>query len=96
MTASTRKSSARLRKRLQEVGQAPIAEACGVDIATVSRWISEGRLDQFCVVIEEAGFKLVPTTHACVKRDELDHLMFWARKGLEAVKTADDLIWSDD
>jgi hypothetical protein len=93
---AVRKAAQRLRKRLQEVGQAPVAAALHVDVATVSRWVSEGRVDQFGALVEELGLKLVPVTHACVNREELDHLMFWARKGLEAVRSADDLIWDDE
>jgi len=91
-----RKFSAVLRKRLQEVGQATVASEMDVDISTISRAVSEGRLDQICAVITALGYKIVPEDFHCVKREELDHVMWWARKGMEAIKTAADLVYEDD
>jgi predicted site-specific integrase-resolvase len=92
----TSKSSTRLRRALAERGQATVASACGVDVATVSRWVSEGRLDQFCCVVEALGMKILPAEMKCVKStDELEHLIWWARKGMESVKRAEDLTFEE-
>lgn len=97
MNAKARKAVQIVRGKLAEVGQSAVASACNVDVATVSRWISEGRFDQFCVAIEAAGLKIVPQEAKCVKnQDELDHLMWWARKGMDSVKSSDDLVWGDE
>lgn len=96
VNARARKYSQAVRNRLQEVGQASVAAACNVDVATVSRWVSEGKFDHFCVALETIGLKVVPGDFKCVKAAELDHVMFWARKGLEAVRSADDLCWPED
>ena len=92
----TSKSSARLRRALAERGQATVAEACHVDVATVSRWLSDGRLDQFCEAIEALGLKLLPSEMKCVKSsEELEHLIWWARRGMETVKRAEDLTFEE-
>ena len=90
------KSSQRLRKSLAERGQSAVAAACNVDIATVSRWLSEGRFEQFCTAIEALGLKLLPEEMKCVKStEELEHLIWWARKGMDSVKRAEDLTFEE-
>lgn len=97
MTARARKFSSLLRNRLQVVGQQPVAQAVGVDVSAVSRMFSEGRADQFCAVVDALGFKLVPQEARCVRNaDELENLMFWARKGMDSVKSAADLFEDDE
>lgn len=97
MNAKARKFSALLRKSAQEVGQGPIALAVGVDVSVVSRMFSEGRVDQFCAVVEALGLKIVPAEYRCVRSsDELEHLMFWARRGMESVRSAADLFEDEE
>jgi len=97
MTAKACKGAQIVRSKLAVAGQSVVASACNVDIGTVSRWISEGKLDQFCVAVEALGLKLVPSEARCVKNtEELEHLLWLARKGLESVKRAEDLVWVDD
>ena len=97
MTPRARKFAGLLRKRLQEVGQAPVAQSVGVDVSVVSRMFSEGRVDQFCAVLEALDVKLVPAEFRCVRSaDELEHLMFWAKKGMESVKSAADLFEDEE
>lgn len=97
MTTRSCKGAQIVRSKLAQAGQSVVASACNVDIGTVSRWISEGKLDQFCVAVEALGLKLVPNEARCVKNtEELEHLLWLARKGLESVKRAEDLVWDDD
>jgi len=96
VNAKARKFSQVVRMKLQEVGQAPIAAACNVDVATVSRWVSEGRLDHFCTALEVMGLKVVPADFKCVKADELEHIVCMAKKYMESLKSASDLYYGDD
>jgi hypothetical protein len=97
MTTRARKFGSLMRKRAQEVGQAPVAQAVGVDVSVVSRMFSEGRVDQFCAVIEALGLKLVPAEFRCVRSaDELEHLMWLAKRGMESMKNAADLFEDDE
>lgn len=95
--ANARKFGSLLRKRLQDVGQQPVAQAVGVDVSVVSRMFSEGRVDQFCAVLEALGVKVVPQEFRCVRNaEELEHLMFWAKRGMESVKSAADLFEDEE
>lgn len=97
MTAKARKFSVLLRKRLQDVGQQTVAHAVGVDVSVVSRMFSEGRVDQFCAVLEALDVKVVPQEFRCVRNaDELENLMFWAKKGMDSVKSAADLFEDEE
>ena len=97
MAARAHKFASLLRKRVQEVGQTPVAHAVGVDVSVVSRMFSEGRVDQFCAVLEALGVKVVPAEFRCVRNaEELDHLMFWARRGMDSVKSAADLFEDEE
>lgn len=91
MNAKARKFSQAVRIKLQEIGQAPVAAACNVDVATVSRWVSEGRLDQFCTTLEVLGLKVVPADFKCVRAEELEHIVCMAKKYMESLKSASDL-----
>ena len=72
-----------------------MAAGLNVDEATVSRWKSEGRFDQLGKLLEVLGLKCVPVTYRCVDAAELDHVLYWARRGMDAIKSADDLIFED-
>jgi hypothetical protein len=97
MTSKARKFASLVRTRAAEVGQASLAASAGVDTATVSRWFSDGRIDQFCAAVEAAGLKIIPAEFRCVRSsEELEHLMYWAKKGMESVKSAADLFEDEE
>lgn len=97
MSARARKFAAALRKRLQEVGQASVANQMEVDVSTVSRAFSEGRIDQACAIVEALGMKILPAEYRCVRSaEELEHLMYWAKRGMDSVKSAADLFEDDE
>ena len=84
-----------IRKKLAEVGQNALASGLSLDEATISRWKSEGRFDQLGKALEILGLKCVPASYRCVDAAELDHILYWARRGMDAIKSADDLIFED-
>lgn len=96
MTETTRKNATLVRNRLQVVGQEAVASACRVDTSTVSRWVTDGRFDQMCEALAALGLKIMPAEARCVRNQvELDHLLFWARRGMDSVRSAADLVFED-
>lgn len=94
--AKARKFSAIVRKRLAEHGQAPVAKACDVDVATVSRWCSDGRLEQFATMLEALGLKVVPAHLRCYREDEVEALFALARARLCHLRHATELADDDE
>jgi hypothetical protein len=96
VNARARKSSALIRKRTTEVGQAALAEACSVDVATISRWLSEGRLDQFATMLEVLELKCVPASLRCYPEQEIEALFQLAQSRLRHMRHASELAEDDE
>lgn len=84
-----------IRQRLAEHGQSAVARACGVDVATVSRWCSDGRLEQFTTMLEALGLKIVSTELRAYREDEIEALFALARARLGQLRNASDLAEED-
>jgi hypothetical protein len=94
--AKARKFSALIRQRLAEHGQAPVARACEVDVATVSRWVSEGRLDQFATMLDALRLKVVPNNLRCYPEAEIEALFALAQSRLRHLRHASELAEDDE
>lgn len=73
-----------------------MARACGVDVATVSRWCSDGRLEQFVVMLEVLDLKVVSGEMRSYREDEIEALFTLARARLGQLRNASDLADSDE
>lgn len=96
MTSKARKFATLVRARVAEVGQATVATSAGVDIATVSRWFSDGRIDQFCAALEVLGLKVVGAELKCYPPAEIEALFTLARSRLEKLRHAGELAEDDE
>jgi hypothetical protein len=94
--AKARKFSALIRQRLAEHGQAPVAKACEVDVGTVSRWVSEGRIDQFAALLEVLELKVVPSSLRCYPEAEIEALFALAQSRLRHLHHASELAEDDE
>lgn len=94
--ARARKFAALIRRKLAEQGQAPVARTCGVDVATVSRWVSEGRIDQMATMLEVLDLKVVPAHLRCYREDEVEALFALARARLCHLRHATELAEDDE
>lgn len=95
MTSQATKNEAAILKRLASVGQGTLAARLEVDESTVSKWKEQGRFTQLAQILAELGLKAVPAEFKCVDPTELDHLLYWSRKGMQAIKSADDLCFEE-
>ena len=96
LSAKARKFAGLIRKRLAEQGQSAVARACGVDVATVSRWCSDGRLEQFVVMLDVLGLKVVSSELRGYREDEIEALFTLARARLGQLRNASDLAEGDE
>ena len=94
--AKARKFAGLIRQRLAEHGQAPVARACEVDVATVSRWVSEGRLDQFATLLDVLQLKVVPNHLRCYPEAEIEALFALAQSRLRHLHHARELAEDDE
>lgn len=69
--------------RLASVGQKPVADAIGVDEATISRW-KAGQITNFCRFLAELGIQLAPPDAVLVRRDYLFSMETLAEIGMKA------------
>ena len=65
-TDQSRKTLATILRALAAVGQKPVADACGIDVATVSRMDWE----RFSVAITTLGFKVVEMDKIHIDHDD--------------------------
>jgi len=94
--AKSRKYSGLIRQKLAEHGQAPVARACGVDVATVSRWISEGRIDQLATMLDVLQLKVIPAHLKVYPEAEIEALLTLAQSRLSRLTHASDLAEDDE
>lgn len=69
-----RKSHARVLRRLQEVGQNTIADKIAVSESTMSRLVNEN-LERTCQLLAHAGFKVVRSDRAVMKKHMLEAML---------------------
>ncbi len=108
--ANTRKSSPQdlqqraqrieteLLRRLRETGQAAVAEACSVDVSTVSRLTGEAKfgLRQFAQTMALLGLKAVPIEMKCYRPEQIEPYFQLAREHMRTIRSAHDLAFDDD
>lgn len=91
-----RKTAKFLLRKTRETGQVHIAHYSGVSEATISRWFSEN-VEGLAKALTYMGAKIVPMDAVCVKnREELDHLLYLAKRGMESMRSADDLLFEEN
>lgn len=82
-------------RALASVRQTQVAEILGVSEATVSRF-KDGELARAAKILAALNLKCVPLEMRCFKRDEIEALLFLAKRRLEETKTTDELEWEQD
>lgn len=80
-----RKSQSQILQRLSSVGQKPVADALSVSEATISRMKGEG-LESFTALLGALGLKVVPADNKCYSPDYIEHLHYFAKRGMEEAK----------
>jgi transcriptional regulator with XRE-family HTH domain len=101
MEANARKNLQLLMNAVASQGARPVAEACGVDESTVSRWKTaqdSGKpspWEQFCIALAVLNLKIVPDSAVMVDPKKLDMLLEMSRLWLAGAKPS-DLMFSDD
>lgn len=96
MSTKARKFASLVRARATEVGQSSIAVSAGVDVATVSRWFSENRIDQFCAAMEALNLKIVSADLKCYPADEIEALFTLAQSRMKKLRHAAELAEDDE
>ncbi len=96
MNSRASKNEQAILKRLASVGQNTLAARLSIDESTISKWKETGRFLQIAQLLSELGLKAVPQEFKCIDPVELDHVMYWARRGMQSIKSADDLCFDDD
>lgn len=87
-----RKSQSTILHRLATVGQKPVADALDVSEATVSRLKGEG-LESFTAFLAALALKVVPADHICYSPDYIEHLHYFAKRGMDDAKP--ELQWEE-
>jgi hypothetical protein len=86
-----RKSLAAILQALASAGQKPVADALGVSEATVSRMKGEW-LENFTALLGALNLKVIPAEHKCYAPEYIDHLHYFAKRGMEQANPA-ELQW---
>lgn len=93
ITQGARKVHSKILRRLAERGQVNIGETLGRSETWVSRWKTDESEDA-ARVIDSLGFRLIDKDAPCYPPEHIEHLHYFARKGLEA--QAPELDWEDE
>ncbi|HEY1283015.1 MAG TPA: hypothetical protein VGE96_00920 [Steroidobacteraceae bacterium] len=92
--ARARKTAVLLRNQIRRVGQNRIAEACGVDEATVSRMVQN--VERWAILMTVCEMKAVPAVYRCVPPAQYD---FMRQSTIDRLQHDEDatsaLDWSD-
>lgn len=96
LQARARRIETELFRRMRELGQAPIAEVCDVDVSTVSRLTGESKfgIAQFSRMMALLGLKAVPIEMKCYRPEEIEPYFQLAQQHMRRVNSVHDL--SDD
>lgn len=78
--AIARKSLTALLQGVERVGQKALAEGCGVDDSTITR--DKAIWDRVAKSAAIAGIKFVPSELKCYSPDYVEHLRYFARRGM--------------
>lgn len=91
-----RKNTQAILRASRAVGQNHIAEYAGITESMASRWCSEN-VEALGKALAAMNLKLVPAEAKCVKdAATLDELLRWAKRGMNSLRSADDLCWEDE
>lgn len=93
-TERARKSFSLALQRISAVGQNTIAGEIGVSAPTVSRFVSED-LERACLILANAGLKLVEVERVCVDMTMYQALATIAAGALGSPETIRKLVWED-
>lgn len=87
------KSLTTLLRAVEKVGQNTLAAGCGVDDSTITNDKSKfwARFTREAAI---AGLKFVPVGYKCYSPEEIEHLLFFARRGMAQQPAA--LEWGDE
>lgn len=81
----SRKCEREILRALASVGQKAVGEAIGKSETWVSRWKSEDA--KTCAdLLAALGLKVVPADHMCYARDYIEHLHYFAKRGMECAQ----------
>lgn len=86
-----RKNEQAVLHRLSSVGQATVAEAVRVDESTISRMKSDGKIQQFALILAELGLKVVPETMRVFDPKDIDALLHLAKRRMDQIVSAEEL-----
>lgn len=89
-----RKMQALIFQRLSELSATCIAEALGVSDATVSRMKNE-QTESYTAFLAALGLKLVPESSKCFQPEYIEHLRYFARRGVELEAERAELQWDE-
>lgn len=85
-----------IRTRVGSVGQAEIARQTCKDESKISR-LMNGDLTLITHLLALSGLKVLPDEAACVEsKEKLNHLLYWAKIGMDSVKSAEDLLFGEN
>lgn len=87
-----RKSQSTILQRLSSVGQKPVADALGVSEATLSRLKSE-QVESFTAFLGCLNLKVVPADHKCYSPEYIEHLHYFAKRGMDEAKPELEQDW---
>jgi len=98
LTDRARRIERTLLQRMQSVGQVAVAHAMGVDESTVSRLRAPDtkiNLPALAAMLDCLGLKAVPVEMQCYRPEDIEPYIHLARRHLEHVQSARDLIYED-
>jgi CII protein len=84
-----RKTRATILNALANTGLVIVADACGVDASTVSRW-KEKDFDRFSVALTAMGLKVVKSVAQCYSAEYIQHLRYFAKRGFDVEEFAEE------
>lgn len=81
---------------LANTGLRPVAEACGVDQSTISKWKDGGEIERYAKLLAACRLKVVPEDMCCFRIKDVEALMHLATQRLISLKSVDDLNFFDE
>lgn len=86
----SRKNYSILMQKLMSIGNAPVAQAVGVDEATISRMKPE-QFERFSQILAVLDLKIVPTEMRVFNERDVEALFHQAKRWMEHVQHVDQL-----
>ncbi len=81
----SRKSQTQILRGLASTGQKTAGEAIGKSETWVSRFASD-QLKSCADLLAAVGLKVVPADHRCYSPEYIEHLHYFAKRGMEEAK----------